>query len=659
MKGKFLMTELQRQSLDMSDEQALVRSATPYLESAFRHYKNAVRQLFPQDEVAPVVAPSLVMVNTERKFWLQVSDAKSLAPDITVLHQCAVNDGYPQWALRDSVVTLFEAKLIVEPSSLGEVRRRVQNLRRLDNNALLTSPECDTCSVVLFDNQQLQLYRMDDSLLYEWDEISWTSEVALPALCAFLHRATHRISSWTLALEEALRSLKVSLDASKPFLGKGAYGRVFRVIGASTPATPIPVASATAASAVQGKPADCVNATSGKPETFALKLVMDHRTLATEIGRLVASRKHIEEKHRHKGYLLPVYSQSCTLTVRNPANPALAIQARAALFTPVGDSLSSAKRLKALWTASSAALYDLHKCGVAHLDARIHNLVKIKYSPPMQPEVPGAAAASTRPQTRQAAAKHPKMETKFMWIDLSALMEGSLSLMSEHFDYDCQTFIASFFRIPKSDRSVVKLTKEYSRLLTVDQSLPVEVSDSKSDVDASDVQSSVGRQLGEAAFSLWQQRVWEDLRDILKVCVSGSAKLGITLESMSACDCRARVRQLSTARNLRYGCLLPVAFGSQVTYNFAGGDCVGGHCLTFCSWTPGFTYVTCFVIGVFKNLDRGCRRSQWMRSRPRMRETVCVLGVSSVMPYQVGHDGAPISLIGIMQFIETASGNNK
>ncbi|KAL7690099.1 putative protein kinase [Plasmopara halstedii] len=177
----------------------------------------------------------LVFVNSERYQWLSqstlVTTSTDLKPDGFATHRGmyraeAVPDdgvsrpndfrsGVAEEELFDCII-LFERKLSITEVALGQVERYIQNL----------CPEA-SASAILFDRRSFWLIRSHKSIVVKVQVAMWANKGSKSLFQNFI---ADNISPWVTRLSLSCQYLGVDVIEGDAFLGRGAHGRVFRVI---------------------------------------------------------------------------------------------------------------------------------------------------------------------------------------------------------------------------------------------------------------------------------------------------------------------------------------------------------------------------------------------------------------------------------------------
>jgi hypothetical protein len=210
-----------------ADEYHLNAHLTPVLTKLFEHNQ-------------------LVLVNTERWQWLQVTDTpgrldlkpdfivchksfyspKELATpsnDIALSHQTARDQGITlrfgilaSWTLRDSVFVL-EAKVKIDKEAVGKMVLYLTNICRGREAAIARG--------MLYDVDGFMLMSTNHASVQQLKRGRWTQEGSEAAIKEFFGNTDF---PWVQALEAQCKEHKLSADECG-FLGHGAMGRAFRL----------------------------------------------------------------------------------------------------------------------------------------------------------------------------------------------------------------------------------------------------------------------------------------------------------------------------------------------------------------------------------------------------------------------------------------------
>ncbi|KAF0685490.1 hypothetical protein As57867_022560, partial [Aphanomyces stellatus] len=114
-------------------------------------------------------------------------------------------------------VILFESKLVYTDAAFGQVVRYLQNL----------SP-VGSASAILFDRQSFRLIKSHKAVVVKVHKAKW---VDCGSKLLFQNFIAANTSPWVTHLTNACLSLGVGVVEGDSFLGRGARGRVFKVIG--------------------------------------------------------------------------------------------------------------------------------------------------------------------------------------------------------------------------------------------------------------------------------------------------------------------------------------------------------------------------------------------------------------------------------------------
>ena len=372
------------------------------------------------------------------------------------------------WTLREAVECIIEAKRkhMSLNAAVGECFAKAQNLLRGS-----TRP---SRKVVLFDAKHVRLLVFSSSGLLSLQTFEWTAPGSFVVLLDFLHTPVFAEPDWLRVLRSACAYFQVSLSPNgDSFLGQGATGRVFRVLER--------VARRGDASEGGSKSTGAADA----PATFALKVVEgdqhgEHITsLCREVEELTRLLSTLPEGSPVRRYL----PASCsTLHI---SRDGLEQIGAAAMFQPVGVSVSEAKRTEALWLDVCQALAALHTAGIRHGDPRLPNLVRV------QTGNSRTGATSTRATPDLSSAPLSSANGQLVWIDLRTSCRAVTELDVR---VDCDMLLRSFFiRAVKDDARLVGLIDEYVCLFGA------QVAEVEAAVTAADARKH------------WCQRAWSHL----------------------------------------------------------------------------------------------------------------------------------------------------
>ncbi|KAL3664473.1 hypothetical protein V7S43_010793 [Phytophthora oleae] len=279
----------------------------------------------------------MVFVNSERYQWLSqstlVTKNTDLKPDGFATHRGMfrakpVPDdgvqrpngfrfGVAEEELFDCLI-LFESKLTITDAAFGQVVRYLQNL----------CPEA-SASAILFDRRSFWLIKSHKSVVVKVQKAMWVNKGSKSLFQNFI---TNNISPWVAYLANACSSLGVDVVEGDAFLGRGAYGRVFKVTG-------------------QGQ------------EVFALKIVEK-----CSVGRLYREEKALAKAH-HTGLTISSVGE----LIETPDSAAL-------LLFPVGESLPQPTTRQEVRNFFGL-LWQLHANGLVHGDPRVPNMILTEEKP--------------------------------------------------------------------------------------------------------------------------------------------------------------------------------------------------------------------------------------------------------------------------------------
>ncbi|UIZ26294.1 hypothetical protein KXD40_002164 [Peronospora effusa] len=271
----------------------------------------------------------LVYVNSERYQWLsqgfKLYKNKHLKPDGFATHpgmyrvkpkpqdyvHCpdGFRFGVAEEELFDCLI-LFESKLSISNAAFGQVVKYLQNL----------CPE-ETAYAILFDRQSFWLISSYKGYVYRVQKAKWVDKGSKSLFQNFICENT---SPWVAYLTNACEALHVNVVEGDAFLGRGAYGRVFKVTG-------------------QG----------GK--IFALKIVTDVRRLRRERQALLMAER-------------------TGLTIKPIGEVIETMESGALLLCPVGKPLprpTTREKVRSLFYM----LWQLHANNLAHGDPHVPNVI--------------------------------------------------------------------------------------------------------------------------------------------------------------------------------------------------------------------------------------------------------------------------------------------
>jgi hypothetical protein len=327
----------------------------------------------------------------------------------------------------------------------------------------------------------------------------WQTPGSFLALLHFLDAPVQ--PRWLRVLQSVGPSLSPywTLDWPDAFLGAGGMGKVFRVRrtaaavaaagtmaaihGASAGALPSVATSASASSSASS--AATPACASLLFDVAALKIVDDahgglHITALQREAEQVQALQSRVDLSTDACSVLPQLLHPFTLS-REPGNVATsaATIGAAALFGPVGESLTDAARNKSLWLEVCEALLTLHLSAIVHGDPRVPNLIRVPI------DAPRLGAATTR------AGSTVQLTSRLVWIDFCAAGQAG-------FAADCRICLESFFnshdRQFVSDRSI-----RIGHHADTYQSLVVSLQQNQ--------EAAAGHVI---AMSAWRQTVWQD-----------------------------------------------------------------------------------------------------------------------------------------------------
>ncbi|UIZ26921.1 hypothetical protein KXD40_002170 [Peronospora effusa] len=274
----------------------------------------------------------LVYVNSERYQWLsqgfKLYKNKHLKPDGFATHpgmyrvkpkpqdyvHCpdGFRFGVAEEELFDCLI-LFESKLSISDAAFGQVVQYLQNL----------CPEASAYAI-LFDRQSFWLISSYKGYVYRVQKAKW---VDMGSKSLFQNFICENTSPWVAYLTNACEALHVNVVEGDAFLGRGAYGRVFKVTGQD-----------------------------GK--IFALKIVTDVRRLRRERQALLMAER-------------------TGLTIKPIGEVIETMESGALLLCPVGKPLprpTTREKVRSLFYM----LWQLHANNLAHGDPRVPNVILIE-----------------------------------------------------------------------------------------------------------------------------------------------------------------------------------------------------------------------------------------------------------------------------------------
>ncbi|OWZ21632.1 Crinkler (CRN) [Phytophthora megakarya] len=279
----------------------------------------------------------MIFVNSERYQWLSqstlVTKNTDLKPDGFATHRGMFrgkpvpNDGVQrpngfrfgvaEEELFDCLI-LFESKLTITEAAFGQVVRYLQNL----------CPEA-SASAILFDRRSFWLIKSYKSVVVKVHKAMWVNKGSKSLFQNFI---TDNMSPWVARLTLACSCLGVDVVEGDAFLGRGAHGRVFKVIGQDR-------------------------------KVFALKIVEK-----CSVGRLYQEEKALTTAQRTGLTISPVGT-----LIETPESAAL-------LLSPVGKPLprpTTRQEVRNLF----GLLWQLHANGLVHGDPRVPNVILAEEKP--------------------------------------------------------------------------------------------------------------------------------------------------------------------------------------------------------------------------------------------------------------------------------------
>ncbi|POM76217.1 Hypothetical protein PHPALM_6576 [Phytophthora palmivora] len=197
---------------------------------------------------------------------------------------------------------LFASKLTITDAAFGQVVRHLQ----------IVFPE-DTASTILFDRRSFWLIKSHKTVVYKVQKAKWVNKDSKSLFQNFI---TSNISPWVTGLTTVCLSLGVDMMEDDAFLGRGADGRTFKVVGKSG-------------------------------EVFALKFVEKY-----SVDRLYQEEKALT-KAQHTGLTISLVRE----LLETPESAAL-------LLSPVGKSLPR-----------PSTRQELHTKDLVHENARVPNVI--------------------------------------------------------------------------------------------------------------------------------------------------------------------------------------------------------------------------------------------------------------------------------------------
>jgi tRNA A-37 threonylcarbamoyl transferase component Bud32 len=273
----------------------------------------------------------MVFVNSEKYQWLSqsplVSRRTDLKPDGFATHRGMFREkqepddrvhrpngfrfGVAEQELFDCLV-LFESKLTISDAAFGQVVRYLQNL----------CPDA-SASAILFDRRSFWLIKSHKSVVVKVVTATWANNGSKPLFQNFI---TANKSPWITRLADACNSLNVDVVEGDAFLGRGAYGRVFKVMR-------------------------------DEEEVLALKIVEKGST-----GRLYDEEEALKQAH-HTGLTISLIGK----TIELPNGAAL-------LLSPVGKPLPRPTTMCEVANLFGL-LWQLHVKDLVHGDPRVPNVI--------------------------------------------------------------------------------------------------------------------------------------------------------------------------------------------------------------------------------------------------------------------------------------------
>lgn len=279
----------------------------------------------------------LVFVNSERYQWLSqstlVTKSTDLKPGGFATHRgmyrsrLMPNDGVSrpngfrfgvaEEELFDCVI-LFESKLSITEAAFGQVVRYLQNLFSKGS-----------ASAILFDRRSFWLIKSHESVVVKVQVAMWANNGSKSLFQNFI---TDNVSPWVTRLSHFCQCLGVDVVEGDAFLGRGAHGRVFKVIGQDG-------------------------------EVFALKIVDK-----CSVGRLYQEERAL------------TIAQPTGLTPSPVGKIVEFFESAALLLSPVGKPLprpTTRLEVRSLFEM----LRQLHKNGLVHGDPRVPNVILVEEKP--------------------------------------------------------------------------------------------------------------------------------------------------------------------------------------------------------------------------------------------------------------------------------------
>ncbi|KAE9106895.1 hypothetical protein PF010_g12462 [Phytophthora fragariae] len=279
----------------------------------------------------------LVLVNSAKCGWLSESTPVTKNADITpngfathrgmyrgkpepkdrVQRPSGFRFGVAEEDLFDCLI-LFESKIKIDNSGIGQVVRYLENL----------CPK-ESASAILFDCRSFWLIRSERAVFTEIQRARWTTKGSKSLFENFIHG---NISHLAARLSLACLHWHVNVAEGDAFLGRGAYGRVFKVTGRGG-------------------------------EDFALKIVEK-----CSVGRLYREEKALATAQRTGLTISPVRK-----LFETPEGAAL-------LLSPVGKPLPQPMERQQVLDLFEL-LWQLHAKGLVHGDPRVSNVILVGEKP--------------------------------------------------------------------------------------------------------------------------------------------------------------------------------------------------------------------------------------------------------------------------------------
>ncbi|KAG2759235.1 hypothetical protein Pcac1_g28712 [Phytophthora cactorum] len=212
----FWTEKIQDQAKRIKDEAVFDAFITPYFSSV-------------------LCSCGMVFVNSERYQWLSqsplVTKDTDLKPDGFATHRGmyrrrdaphgqvqrpdGLRFGEAEKELFDCLI-LFESKISITKAGFGQVVRYLENL----------CPKTSG-SAILFDRESFWLINSYKAVITKIEKAKWVGKGSKQLFQNFI---TDNISPWVARLSNACSALGVDVVEGEAFLGRGAYGRVFKVI---------------------------------------------------------------------------------------------------------------------------------------------------------------------------------------------------------------------------------------------------------------------------------------------------------------------------------------------------------------------------------------------------------------------------------------------